>query len=75
MKKLVVIPGGFHPFHPGHQSLYDAARKYFPDADVYVAATADTSTRPFPFELKRQLALLQHIVRLVILIAQNLYIL
>ena len=61
MKKLVVIPGGFHPFHPGHQSLYDAARGYFPDADVYVTATADTSTRPFPFELKRQLALLSGI--------------
>ena len=61
MKKLVVIPGGFHPFHPGHQSLYDAARKYFPDADVYVVATADTSTRPFPFELKRRLALLSGI--------------
>ena len=56
MKKLVIIPGGFHPFHAGHKALYDAARDAFPSADVYVAATADTSTRPFPFEVKQKLA-------------------
>ena len=53
MKKLVIIPGGFHPFHAGHKALYDAAREAFPSADVYVAATADTSSRPFSFELKK----------------------
>lgn len=56
MRKLVIIPGGFHPFHAGHKALYDAARKAFPSADIYVAATADTSTRPFPFEVKQKLA-------------------
>ena len=56
MKKLVIIPGGFHPFHAGHKALYDAAREAFPSADIYIAATADTSTRPFPFELKKKLA-------------------
>jgi len=56
MKKLVIIPGGFHPFHAGHKALYDAAREAFPSADVYIAATADTSTRPFSFELKKKLA-------------------
>ena len=56
MKKLVIIPGGFHPFHAGHLALYDAAKQAFPSADVFVAATADTSTRPFPFELKKMLA-------------------
>lgn len=56
MKKLVIMPGGFHPFHPGHLALYQSAVKAFPDADVYVAATADTSTRPFPFEVKQKLA-------------------
>ena len=56
MKKLVIIPGGFHPFHAGHKALYDAARDAFPSADVYVAATADTATRPFPFEVKQKLA-------------------
>jgi hypothetical protein len=56
MKKLVIIPGGFHPYHAGHRALYDAAVKAFPRADVFVAATADTTTRPFPFEVKRFLA-------------------
>ena len=56
MKKLVIIPGGFHPFHAGHKALYDAARDTFPSADIYVAATADTSNRPFPFNIKQQLA-------------------
>jgi len=56
MKKLVIIPGGYHPYHAGHLALYNAAREAFPSADVYVAATADTSTRPFPFEIKQKLA-------------------
>jgi hypothetical protein len=30
--------------------------KHFPAADVYVAATNDTSTRPFPFAIKEKLA-------------------
>jgi hypothetical protein len=56
MRKLVIIPGGFHPFHAGHMALYDAARETFPSAEIYVAATADTSTRPFPFDVKKKLA-------------------
>jgi len=56
MKKIVIMPGGFHPFHAGHYSLYQSAKKAFPDADVYVAASADTKTRPFPFEIKEKLA-------------------
>lgn len=56
MKKIVIIPGGYHPYHAGHRALYDAAKAAFPSADVYVAATADTSTRPFPFEVKQKLA-------------------
>ena len=50
------MPGGFHPFHAGHLALYNSAVQAFPDADVYVAATADTSSRPFPFEVKQKLA-------------------
>jgi hypothetical protein len=50
------MPGGFHPFHAGHAALYQSARRTFPDADVYVAATNDTSTRPFPFQIKEKLA-------------------
>lgn len=56
MKKLVIMAGGFHPPHLGHMALYNAAKKQFPDADVYVAATNDTSKRPFPFEIKAKLA-------------------
>lgn len=56
MKKIVIIPGGYHPFHSGHYALYQSAKKAFPDADLYVAATADTKSRPFPFEVKEKLA-------------------
>ena len=50
------MPGGFHPFHAGHAALYQSARRAFPDADVKVAATNDTSSRPFPFAVKEKLA-------------------
>ena len=50
------MPGGFHPFHAGHASLYQSAVKAFPNAEVYVAATNDTKTRPFPFSIKEKLA-------------------
>lgn len=56
MTTIVVMPGGFHPFHAGHAALYQSARRTFPDAEVYVAATNDTSTRPFPFPVKEKLA-------------------
>lgn len=55
-KVVAIMPGGFHPFHPGHKSLYDWAVKTFGKANVYVAATADVSTRPFPFDIKKKLA-------------------
>lgn len=50
------MPGGFHPFHAGHAALYQSAVKAFPSAEVYVAATNDTKTRPFPFNIKEKLA-------------------
>lgn len=50
------MPGGFHPFHAGHYALYQSALKAFPGADVVVAATNDTSARPFPFKIKEKLA-------------------
>jgi len=56
MSTIVVMPGGFHPFHAGHASLYQSALKTFPGADVYVAATNDQSERPFPFAIKEKLA-------------------
>jgi predicted nucleotidyltransferase len=56
MTTVVIMPGGFHPFHAGHYALYQSAQRAFPDADVYVAATNDTSARPFPFPVKEKLA-------------------
>lgn len=56
MTTVVIMPGGFHPFHAGHAALYQSARRAFPDAEVFVAATNDTSTRPFPFAVKEKLA-------------------
>lgn len=53
---IVILPGGFHPYHAGHFALYQSAKKAFPNADVYVAATDDQSERPFPFALKEKLA-------------------
>ena len=53
---MVIMPGGFHPFHAGHYALYQAAQKAFPGADIKVAATNDTSQRPFPFKIKEKLA-------------------
>jgi len=56
MKQLVIMPGGFHPFHAGHYALYQSAQEAFPGADIKVAATNDTSQRPFPFKIKEKLA-------------------
>ena len=56
MSTVVIMPGGFHPFHAGHAALYQSAVKAFPDAEVFVAATNDTSNRPFPFAIKEKLA-------------------
>jgi hypothetical protein len=56
MTQIVIMPGGFHPFHAGHYALYNSARQAFPQAEIYVAATNDTSSRPFPFAVKEKLA-------------------
>lgn len=56
MSTIVIMPGGFHPFHAGHAALYNSAQRAFPDAEVFVAATNDTSTRPFLFAVKEKLA-------------------
>lgn len=56
MSTVVIMPGGFHPFHAGHYALYKSALEAFPNAEVYVAATNDQSERPFPFQLKEKLA-------------------
>ena len=56
MTKLIVFPGGFHPFHVGHKAVYDLLQKKFPKAMLLVAATDSQETRPFSFDEKKILA-------------------
>jgi GNAT superfamily N-acetyltransferase len=53
---LVIFPGGFHVWSPGHTHAYDKLKEKFSGADVFVAATNATAKRPFTFEQKRYLA-------------------
>ena len=55
-KVIVVYGGGFQPFHAGHMSSYDQAKRAFPSADFHVAASNDTKNRPIPFKDKQFLA-------------------
>jgi hypothetical protein len=55
-KTVVILPGGFHPFHPGHLSLYTSAQRAFPGADIFYAATNDKANRPFDIADKARLA-------------------
>jgi hypothetical protein len=60
---VVILPGGFHPFHPGHLSLYKSAQQAFPKADIYYAATNDKTQRPFDFADKLALATIAGVPR------------
>lgn len=55
-QKLVILPGGYHPFHRGHFGLYQEAKKEFPSSQVILAATDSRKQRPFSFEDKKVLA-------------------
>lgn len=55
-KVIVVYGGGFQPFHQGHMSSYEEAKRAFPNADFYVASSNDTKVRPIPFNDKKFLA-------------------
>ena len=56
MAIIVVYGGGFQPFHEGHLSSYLQAKKVFPDAAFFVAASNDVKQRPIPFKDKQFLA-------------------
>ena len=57
MANIVIMPGGFHPFHAGHAALYNSIKeKYGKGSDIYVAASNNQKERPFPFEIKEKLA-------------------
>ena len=55
-KVIVVYGGGFQPFHAGHISSYEQAKRAFPSADFYVASSNDVKQRPIPFKDKQFLA-------------------
>lgn len=55
-KTVVIYAGGFQPFHEGHLSSYQQAKRMFPDADFYVATSADVKQRPIPYKEKKFLA-------------------
>lgn len=56
MAVVVVYGGGFQPFHAGHLSSYVEAKRAFPDAEFFVAASNDIKQRPIPFKVKKFLA-------------------
>lgn len=56
-KTVVVYAGGFQPFHQGHLSSYVQAKKAFPGADFYVAASGNVKERPIPYDAKKFLAM------------------
>lgn len=56
MTTVVIYGGGFQPFHQGHLSSYLQAKKAFPNADFYVAASANVKERPIPYQEKKFLA-------------------
>jgi len=56
MAVVVVYGGGFQPFHAGHLSSYVEAKRAFPDAEFFVAASNDVKQRPIPFKVKKFLA-------------------
>ena len=57
MANIVIMPGGFHPFHAGHAALYNSIKKkYGASSDIYVAASDSQKQRPFPFKIKEKLA-------------------
>ena len=57
-KQVVIQAGGYHPFHAGHMALWQSAHQEFPGADFWIVATNDTKERPFPFEIKKRIAVL-----------------
>ena len=52
-KTIVIFPGGFHPFHKGHKSIFDNIVNTFPSADKYIAIADYTKDRPFTAEEKK----------------------
>jgi hypothetical protein len=54
-KKVVIFPGGFHPPHSGHLSVWNKLKEEFPEADIYVASSNTSTERPLSFQDKKEL--------------------
>lgn len=54
-KLIVILPGGFHPFHKGHAALFKKTQEMFPAADSFIAVTGYTKDRPFDLKEKFKL--------------------
>lgn len=52
-RTIVIFPGGFHPFHKGHKSVFENLEKKFPQADSYIAISDYTKERPFTADEKK----------------------
>ena len=55
-KTLVIFPGAFHIFSPGHYNVCKSLEKRFPYADLFVSSTNRMEQRPFSFKEKQFLA-------------------
>jgi hypothetical protein len=56
-KTLVIFPGGFHIWTPGHSAVWVYLKKRFPNAILYAASSNKTTDRPFSFKDKKFLAM------------------
>jgi hypothetical protein len=58
MRKVVIYPGRFHPFHKGHKATYDFLVKKYGAANVFVTSTNTQAptTSPFSFKDKKEMA-------------------
>lgn len=60
MKKLVIYPGRFHPFHKGHKSVYDTLVKQFGNGNVYVATSDKVEPPKSPFTYAEKVEMMKH---------------
>lgn len=60
MKKLVIYPGRFHPFHKGHASVYKTLVKQFGVGNVYIATSDKVEPPKSPFTYDEKVEMMKH---------------
>jgi cytidyltransferase-like protein len=55
MKKLVIYPGRFQPFHKGHAQVYQWLKNKFGDAIIATSDKVEAPKSPFNFNEKKQM--------------------